>query len=107
MARGYQVARSDQVKKLPSHAAPLYSDPPLQYRDSWIVNIPFQTDPRVVEQLVPAPLKPRQGKRQDAARLLAEVYGWFTEGSDTSDLQAAKTLLRALTERPEGSVHSS
>ena len=58
MARGYQEARSDQVKKLPSHPAPLYSDPPLQYRDSWIVNIPFQTDPRVVEQLVPAPLKP-------------------------------------------------
>ncbi len=25
--------------------------------------------------------------------LLAEVYGWFTEGFDTKDLQEAKALL--------------
>jgi adenylate cyclase len=27
------------------------------------------------------------------SQLLAEVYGWFTEGVDTADLQEAKTLL--------------
>jgi predicted ATPase len=37
-----------------------------------------------------------QGKRQEAHRLLAEVYGWFTEGFDTADLQEAKGLLEEL-----------
>ena len=35
----------------------------------------------------------RQGKRRDAYELLAPVYGWFTEGFDTKDLQEAKALL--------------
>jgi predicted ATPase len=35
----------------------------------------------------------RQGKRAQARQLLAEVYGWFTEGFDTADLQEAKALL--------------
>ena len=38
----------------------------------------------------------QQGKRAEAYRLLAEVYGWFTEGFDTHDLQEAKALLAAL-----------
>ena len=38
----------------------------------------------------------RQGKRREAHQLLAEVYGWFTEGFDTADLQEAKALLDAL-----------
>ena len=37
-----------------------------------------------------------QGKRQDAYELLAPVYGWFTEGFDTKDLQDAKSLLDEL-----------
>ena len=37
-----------------------------------------------------------QGKRQDAYELLAPVYGWFTEGFDTKDLQEAKALLDEL-----------
>jgi predicted ATPase len=39
-----------------------------------------------------------QGKRQDAYDLLAPVYGWFTEGFDTADLQEAESLLDALRE---------
>ena len=35
----------------------------------------------------------QQDKRQDAYGLLAPVYGWFTEGFDTADLQEAKLLL--------------
>jgi predicted ATPase len=35
----------------------------------------------------------RQGKRDEARQLLAEVYDWFTEGFDTADLQEAKALL--------------
>jgi predicted ATPase len=38
----------------------------------------------------------QQGKRQEAHDLLAPVYGWFTEGFDTADLQEAKVLLDAL-----------
>ena len=38
----------------------------------------------------------QQGKRAEARELLAPVYGWFTEGFDTADLQEAKALLDAL-----------
>ena len=38
----------------------------------------------------------RQGKRAEASELLAPVYGWFTEGFDTADLQEAKALLEEL-----------
>ena len=37
-----------------------------------------------------------QGKRDEARELLAPIYGWFTEGSDTLDLKEAKALLGAL-----------
>jgi predicted ATPase len=37
-----------------------------------------------------------QGKRKEAYELLAPVYGWFTEGFDTEDLQEAKSLLAEL-----------
>jgi class 3 adenylate cyclase/predicted ATPase len=39
----------------------------------------------------------RQGKREEARKLLTPIYGWFTEGFDTADLQEAKALLEALT----------
>jgi Adenylate and Guanylate cyclase catalytic domain len=38
----------------------------------------------------------RQGKRAEAHDLLAPIYGWFTEGFDTEDLQEAKALLQEL-----------
>jgi predicted ATPase len=38
----------------------------------------------------------QQGKRTEARRLLAEIYGWFTEGFDTADLQEARVLIEAL-----------
>jgi predicted ATPase len=38
----------------------------------------------------------QQDKRRAAYDLLAEVYGWFTEGFDTPDLQDAQALLAAL-----------
>ena len=39
-----------------------------------------------------------QGRRNEARRLLAPVYGWFAEGFDTPDLQNAKALLASLAE---------
>jgi class 3 adenylate cyclase/predicted ATPase len=38
----------------------------------------------------------QQGKQAEAHALLALVYGWFTEGFDTADLQEAKALLEEL-----------
>src|SRR5262249_18246205 len=38
----------------------------------------------------------QQGKKEEARRMLAEIYGWFTEGFDTKDLQDAKALLQEL-----------
>ena len=38
----------------------------------------------------------QQSKRAEAYALLAPIYGWFTEGFDTADLQEAKVLLDAL-----------
>ena len=40
----------------------------------------------------------QQGKRAEAYELLAPIYGWFTEGFDTADLQEAKALLEELGE---------
>jgi predicted ATPase len=40
----------------------------------------------------------QQGKRAEAHRMLSEIYGWFTEGFDTKDLQEAKALLAELAE---------
>jgi predicted ATPase len=39
----------------------------------------------------------QQGKRTEAYQLLSDIYGWFTEGFDTGDLQEAKALLGELT----------
>jgi predicted ATPase len=41
----------------------------------------------------------QQGQHAEARQLLATVYGWFTEGFATADLQAAQALLAALRER--------
>jgi predicted ATPase len=37
-----------------------------------------------------------QGKSAAARELLAGIHGWFTQGFDTADLQAAKALLDTL-----------
>jgi predicted ATPase len=38
----------------------------------------------------------KQGRRDEARTMLAEIYGWFTEGFDTADLKDAKALLDKL-----------
>jgi predicted ATPase len=43
-----------------------------------------------------ARLLARQGRRDAARPMLAEIYDWFTEGFDTVDLKDAKALLDAL-----------
>ena len=43
-----------------------------------------------------ARLLAKLGRRDEARALLAEIYGWFTEGFDTPDLKDAKALLDEL-----------
>jgi tetratricopeptide (TPR) repeat protein len=43
-----------------------------------------------------ARLLKRHGKAEQARQMLAEIYGWFTEGFDTADLKDAKALLDEL-----------
>jgi predicted ATPase len=38
----------------------------------------------------------QQNKRREARQLLADIYGWFTEGFETADLQEARVLLEEL-----------
>jgi predicted ATPase/class 3 adenylate cyclase len=38
----------------------------------------------------------RQGKKEEARKMLAEIYGWFSEGFDTSDLKEAKAMLDSM-----------
>jgi predicted ATPase len=37
----------------------------------------------------------QHGQQDQARQLLAEVYDWFTEGFETSDLQEARVWLEA------------
>jgi len=43
-----------------------------------------------------AQLWQKQGKLSEVRQALSEIYGWFTEGFDTKDLQDAKALLNDL-----------
>jgi hypothetical protein len=45
----------------------------------------------------------KQGKSDRAREMLAEIYGWFTEGFDTPDLKATASLLAELS-GPSGSA---
>jgi hypothetical protein len=46
-----------------------------------------------------ARLLDKRGNRSDARALVAEIYGWFTEGFDTTDLKDAKALLDELSDK--------
>ena len=43
-----------------------------------------------------ARLLAKQGRRDEARAMLAEIYGWFTEGFDTADLKDARAVLDEL-----------
>ena len=38
----------------------------------------------------------KKGKKDEARKLLGEIYGWFTEGFNTQDLKEAKAILKEL-----------
>jgi predicted ATPase len=57
----------------------------LQHAKSW--------EPRAATNLARLLAK---HKRDEARVMLAEIFGWFTEGFDTADLKEAKALLDEL-----------
>jgi predicted ATPase len=48
-----------------------------------------------------ARLSAKQGKRDEARKMLADIYNWFTEGFDSADLKDAKALLDELNAAPQ------
>ena len=46
-----------------------------------------------------ARLLAKQGRRDEARTMLADIYDWFTEGFDTADLKDAKALLDELNDK--------
>jgi predicted ATPase len=38
-------------------------------------------------------LRQKQGRKEEAGQVLAEIFSWFTEGFDTADLKEARVLL--------------
>jgi hypothetical protein len=67
---------------------------------SWVTHIEFRCSPyhqnSAFYLLIDRGARQSQGKKEEARQLLAEIYGWFTEGFETKDLQEAKALLDAL-----------
>jgi predicted ATPase len=49
----------------------------------------------MAQQLTPGDVFPPY-KVEEAHQLLAPIYGWFTEGLDTAELQQARTLFEQL-----------
>ena len=41
-------------------------------------------------------LRQKQGKKEEARKMLSDIYGWFTEGFETKDIKEAKALLEEL-----------
>ena len=39
----------------------------------------------------------QHGKQEEARQLLSDIYGWFTEGFETADLQSVRRFLEGLT----------
>ena len=38
----------------------------------------------------------KQGKKDEARKIISEIYSWFTEGFGIPDLKAAKAMLEEL-----------
>ena len=76
--------------------------PPQEEAEAWLqraLDVARRQEAKVLELRAAvslARLWQQQGKPAAARALLAPIYGWFTEGFDTADLQEAKALGEAL-----------
>ena len=60
------------------------------------MNRPVATRGSTAATSLSSPFWRQQGKKDEARRILAEIYRWFTEGFDTANLRDAKALLDEL-----------
>jgi predicted ATPase len=74
--------------------SPLGCPENLQLEPSGIITRIVSSELRATTSL--ARLLDQTGRRDEARTMLAEIYGWFTEGFDTADLKDAKALLDEL-----------
>lgn len=60
---------------------PLYGTPPYEYVDNWALSVVFKTEPEVLEQLVPAPLKPNSDSIMvmQISRFFVSGFGSYNE----------------------------
>ena len=78
--------------------------PPLEEAEAWLqraLDVARSQEAKSLELRAAMSLSrlwQQQGKQAEARVLLAPVYGWFTEGFDTADLQGAKALLEELSD---------
>jgi predicted ATPase len=77
--------------------SPLFSEVEACFRQALDVARPQQAKSLELRDAISlSRLWRQQGKREEARHLLAPIYGWFTEGSDTADLREAKAVLEML-----------
>ena len=79
---------SSTLPQMPSTRKPVFTRPSTSPATS-------RRSPGAPRRHEPCRLWQHQGKRE-AHELLAPIYGWFTEGFDTADLQEARALLEEL-----------
>jgi predicted ATPase len=100
-ARGWRLETSPSSSQAPSLKPPASQEVALEAEGYFLKAIEVarrqqakSLELRAVMSL--SRLWQQQGKQQEAHALLADIYGWFTEGFDTKDLQEAKALSEAL-----------
>ena len=84
---------ASRIRSWPQRTKGFYTDVRMEMKK---VTTPSFKEVRATTNL--ARLWQSQDKSQEAYDLLAPVYGWFTEGFDTADLQGARALLDGLGE---------
>ena len=95
---GYQLARMNHVKGQLLESKFHFEEAENSFRTA--IGIAGRQSAKSLELLAStslARLLAKQGKRDEARTMLAEIYDWFTEGFDTADLKDAKALLDELT----------
>ena len=90
------LGSSSTIRKAVVVNTPLRNAPRLSVGGMWSLLMKISVTRELRAAMSMARLWSDQGKRHQARDLLAPVYGWFTEGFDTLDLNEAKALLMEL-----------
>jgi acetoacetate decarboxylase len=80
MARKRSTRQAPRSYSMPALSG-LYGRPPFEYREAKQMTVEFQTDPRVLRKLVPAPLTPNKDAKVfvSSAEFLSSGFGRYLE----------------------------